>query len=157
MDNKIEWYKLRVHRENKFDALVSKLCATKDANNNAVFKTVKEFMVFAALIGYQLGMYKPLNNRAQSTSISMETYASTDHDAYIYILALTKYPELEILKDERLRDAIGVFESYCNAGLHHIDEWLIKNTDNPVLKDVLFKETLEYLTSEEFASDNSSL
>jgi len=150
MDNGIEWHKLRVHRENKFDALIGKLCATKDAkNNNSVFRTVKEFMVFAALVGYQLDKFEALGNRVNSTSISMETYASTDHDAYIYLLALTKSPVLDVIKDENLKDAICIFEGYCNGGLHHIDEWLMKNIDEPVFKDVLFKETLQYLTSTE--------
>jgi dnd system-associated protein 4 len=148
MVNGIEWHKLRVHRENKFEVLVNKLCATKDAkNHNAVFKTVKELMVFAALVGYQLDKFKPLDTRVNSTSISMDTYASTDHDAYIYLLALTKSPVLETIKDENLKDAIGIFEGYCNGGLHHIDDWLIKNIDEPIIKDILFKETLQYLTS----------
>lgn len=147
MVNGNEWQKLRVHRESKFENLVNKLCISKDNHNkNAVFRTVKELMVFAALIGYQLNKFKLLESRVNSTSISMETYANTDHDAYIYLLALAKSPTLDALKDEHLKDAIGIFEGYCNAGLHHIDNWLLQNMDEPLSNEVLFNETLSFLT-----------
>ena len=63
-------------------------------------------MVFAALIGYQLNKSKPLDSGMTTTSIILETYASTKHDAYIYLISLAKNESLDILKDENLRDAI---------------------------------------------------
>lgn len=148
MYNEIDWQKLRVHRENKFEPLVNKLCASKGAHNQkAVFKTVKELMVFAALVGFQLDKFEPMNSRSNAVSISMETYATTDHDAYIYLIALAKTPMLDIIKDENLKDAIGIFEGYCNGGLHHIDDWLTKNIDETIYSEVLFQETLEFLVS----------
>lgn len=147
MADGFEWQKLRVHRENKFEDLVNKLCSSKNSqNSNAVFHTVKELMVFAALVGYQLDKFKPLESRLNSISISMETYATTDHDSYIYLIALTKSPSLEIIKDENLKDAIGIFEGFCNGGLHHIDNWLLINIGASFFDDVLFNETLSYLT-----------
>lgn len=150
MTETFEWRKLRVHRDDRFEVLVEKLCSTKnDADKNFVFSTVKEFMVFAALVGYQLDYFQPLQSKINSTSISLETYATTKHDAYIYLIALAKEPSLSILKDEGLRDAIGIFEGYCNAGLLHIDSWVLNNINEPILENILFNQTLEFLSDNE--------
>ncbi|MGP8304587.1 hypothetical protein [Vibrio sp. YIC-376] len=145
-----EWRKLRVHRDDRFEQLVDKLCSTKGgADKDFVFNTVKEFMVFAALVGFQLNQYKPLASRSNTTSIALDTYATTKHDSYIYLIALAKEPTLDILKDQNLRDAIGIFEGYCNAGLIHIDNWVLNNISEPVLEETLFKETLDFLIDNE--------
>lgn len=145
-----EWHKLRVHREDCFEAIVEKFCSTKNsADTEYVFSTVKELMVFAAIVGFQLDEFKPLQSKSNCISISMETYATTKHDAYIYLLALAKKPTLDILKDEHLREAISIFEGYCNAGLQHIDNWIINNIGEPILEDILFNQTLNFLSDNE--------
>lgn len=145
-----EWHKQRVHRDNRFEALVEKCCSTKNsADKNVMFSTVKELMVFAALVGFQLGEFEPLKSKANCISISMETYATTKHDAYIYLLALAEKPTLDILKDENLRETISIFEGYCNAGLKHIDNWIIDNIGEPLLEDILFEQTLKFLSDNE--------
>ncbi|MBE8232324.1 MAG: hypothetical protein HAW67_01215 [Endozoicomonadaceae bacterium] len=146
----IDWRKLAVRRETRFEVLEKRFCSTKGASNSdTVFSTIKEFMVFAALIGYQLDKYKPIETKSGIGSILLETYASTEHDAYIYLIALSKEPSLSILKDENLRDAIGIFEGFCNAGLTHIDNWVMNNLSEPLIKNILFNQTLEYLIDNE--------
>lgn len=142
----IDWRKLSVRRDARFEVLEERFCSTKGAKSDEkVFSTVKELMVFAALIGYQLDDYQPLESKVNTTPILLETYASTHHDAYIYLIALAKEPSLDMLKDENLRDAIGIFEGYCNAGLKHIDNWIMNNISEPLVTNILFNETLDYL------------
>lgn len=147
MSETLDWGELRVHREDKYEHLVNKLCATKQADN--IFKTVKELMVLAALIGFQINEFKPLKSKAQTISISLRTYATTEHDSYIYLLALTKEPTLDILKDENLKQAISIFEAYCNAGLSYMDAWILNNSHESIIENSLFKMALEYLTKTE--------
>ncbi|WP_226048876.1 hypothetical protein [Vibrio vulnificus] len=118
MADMIDWRKLSVRRDARFETLEERFCSTKGAKSDSrVFSTVKELMVFAALVGYQLDDYQPLESKVNTTPILLDTYATTEHDAYIYLLALAKEPSLNMLKDEHLRDAIGIFEGYCNSGL----------------------------------------
>ncbi|WP_413479523.1 hypothetical protein [Vibrio hibernica] len=150
MAEMIDWRRLSVHRDNRFNDLDEKFCSTKGAKSDAcVFNTVKELMVFAALIGYQEDEYHPLNTKANTTPISLDTYATTNHDAYIFLLALAKNPSLDILKDESLKDAIAIFEGYCNGGLKIIDSWVMNNISEPLITNVLFKQTLNYLIEHE--------
>jgi dnd system-associated protein 4 len=143
----MDWRKLSVSRDSRFIALEMKLCSTKNSSNgHFIFSTVKELMVFAALVGFQLDEFQSLKSKTDSTPILLETYASTKHDSFIYLIALSKEKSLDILKDEHLRDAISIFEGYCNGGLKHIDDWIIDNIGEPLVSDVLFNQTLEFLT-----------
>ncbi|HDZ9483580.1 TPA: hypothetical protein RUZ85_001299 [Vibrio cholerae] len=142
----IDWRKLSVHRDVRFEALEERFCSTKGAKSDTrVFSTVKELMVFAALVGYQLDDFQPLESKVNTTPILLDTYATTGHDAYIYLIALAKEPSLDILKNENLRDAISIFEGYCNSGLKHIDSWIMNNIGESLVANILFNQALEYL------------
>ncbi|MFM4769842.1 MULTISPECIES: hypothetical protein [Aeromonas] len=151
MAEMIDWRNLPVYRDTRFANLEERLCSTKGANKSgtSIFKTVKELMVFAALVGYQLDEYKPLDAAVNKTDILLGTYATTMDDAYIYLIALTKNPSLDILKDDNLRDAIRIFEGYCNGGLKTIDSWIMSNIGEPLLANVLFNQTLGFLVENE--------
>ncbi|MDN2483436.1 hypothetical protein [Vibrio agarivorans] len=140
-----DWRKLNVYRDSRFEALESKLCTNKGSTDPDAFSAIKDLMVFAALVGFQLDKFEPLSDKVPKSSILLETYASTDKDSYIYLIALSKEPRLEILKDEHLREAISIFEAYCNGGLRYIDSWLMKNLSEPLVTNTLFNETLGFL------------
>ncbi|MGY6031279.1 hypothetical protein [Phytobacter sp. AG2a] len=146
----IDWRKLSVRRDSRFEFLEEQLCSTKGAKNDfQVFGTVKELMVFAALVGYQLDDYQPLESKVNTTPILLDTYSTTGHDAYIYLIALAKESSLDILKDENLRYAVNIFEAYCNSGLKHIDSWIMNNIGESMVANLLFNQTLEYLIENE--------
>ncbi|KJF81621.1 hypothetical protein [Photobacterium angustum] len=149
MADVIDWRKLSVRRDARFELLEDKFCSTKGASALAVFSTVKELMVFAALVGVQLNKYEPIAAKVKTTPILLDTYSSTNHDSYIYLIALFKEPTLDILRNENLRSAIGIFEGYCNGGLKHIDDWIMNNIGEPIMTNILFNQTLEYLVSNE--------
>ena len=150
MAEMIDWRKLAVRRDARFESLEERFCSTKGAKSDArVFNTVKELMVFAALIGYQLDDYQPLESKVNTTPILLDTYATTGHDAYIYLIALAKEPSLDTLKDEHLKGAIGIFEGYCNSGLKYVDSWIMNNIGEPLVANILFNQTLEYLIENE--------
>ncbi|MEZ8714743.1 hypothetical protein AB6D81_01980 [Vibrio splendidus] len=150
MVDMLDYQRLSVRRDSKFESLEHKFCATKGASKESVvFSTLKEFMVFAALVGYQLDEYQPIAAKTNTGTIQLDIYASTGLDAYIYLIALAKNPSLDILKDENLKDAIEIFESYCNAGLANIDNWVMSHMSEPLVSNVLFNQTLEYLIENE--------
>ncbi|MFO6424185.1 hypothetical protein [Motilimonas sp. KMU-193] len=150
MAEMIDWRKQPIRRDARFEGLEERFCQTKGAKTDTqIFSTVKELMVFAALVGYQFDDYCPIESKAKTTPILLETYATTGHDAYIYLIALAKEPSLDMLKDENLKDAIGIFEGYCNSGLKHIDSWIMNNIGESLVSNILFKQTLEYLVENE--------
>lgn len=150
MTERFDWRKLAVRRDSRFESLEERFCSTKGAKSNLmVFSTVKELMVFAALVGYQLGECQPIEAKVNTTSILLDTYATTNHDAYIYLIALASNPSLDILKDENLKKAIGIFEGYCNSGLKYIDSWIMNNISESLVTNILFNKTLECLVENE--------
>ncbi|MCG9732366.1 hypothetical protein L1D44_21560 [Shewanella sp. Isolate13] len=112
--------KLSVKRDRINEPLVDKLCIS-----NKVFTYIKDLMVFASMVGYNKGKRKPLSS--DTISISLETYATDQKDAFIYLLALITNKNGVCLKDENIADSIKVFEEYCNYGLEEIQLWLDEN------------------------------
>jgi dnd system-associated protein 4 len=123
-DDKQAWKKLSVRRDRKHEPLVEKLCSNKDGNK-PVFTYIKDLMLFASMVGYSKNQRLAVG--AENISIILETYASDQKDAFIYLLALITEKNGTILKDERLTEAIKIFEEYCNAGLQEIQLWLDEN------------------------------
>lgn len=149
MNNQFDWRKMSVCRSTNYESLVECYCKNSNSSGEVVFSTIKDFMVFSALVGYQLNLFKPLENKTNTISIILETYASTNHDSYIYLMALSKKPTLDILKDDNLKEAIEIFEAYCNGGLEHINSWVFNNVGQYLNSDILFNETLSYLNEAE--------
>lgn len=153
MNSSFDWRKLPVRRDKNFDVLVEKLCETKneidhtksEIENKKFFSTIKELMVFAALVGYEYGEKSVIDTKKESISILLETYATTDHDAYIYLLALTECKSLDTLKNENIKQAISIFENYCNGGLKIINNWMDENLNESLYSNIIFKKVLDFL------------
>ena len=122
--DKQAWKKLSVKRDRAHEPLVEKLCTDKDGNK-PVFVYLKDLMVFASMVGYSKGKRSPLSG--DGVSIILETYATDQKDAFIYLLALMTEKNGACLKDENLPASIKIFEEYCNAGLEEIQLWLDEN------------------------------
>ncbi len=144
-----DWREFSVNRSTRFSYLVERFCHTKgNEQKEAIFATVKEFMVYAALIGYEFNKYVPIPNTDSKTKITLGTYASTNHDAYIYLLGLTKEPNVELLSNDNIKNAILHFEAFCNGGLKIIDEWIIAGNAEGLGTNTLFNQAFEYSTRE---------
>lgn len=124
MSSNYDWRKQGVKREGNHEALVDKLCSGKNGQKG-IFRFIKDLMVFAAMVGYSQQERKPLNG--DSISIILETYATDEKDAFIYLLALMTEKDGVCLKDDNLPSSVKIFEEYCNAGLYEIQLWLDEN------------------------------
>lgn len=138
------WQKLPVRRDRKHEPLVSKLCVPSEGKK-AIFRFIKDLMVFAAMVGYQKNERSPLTN--DGISIILETYASDQKDAFIYLLALMTEKNGTCLKDENLLASVKIFEEYCNAGLEEIQLWLDESPGDlegiDTLSSKIFEQVLE--------------
>jgi len=138
--NVTDWRKLSVKRERRHEPLVDKLCSN-NLSSGSIFPFIKDLMVFAAMVGHSLGKRKSLSG--DSISIILETYASDEKDAYIYLISLMEKRDGSILKDENLQSAIKIFEEYCNAGLYEISLWLDENPGDLEGVDTLISKILD--------------
>ncbi|PML10544.1 hypothetical protein BCT86_00825 [Vibrio breoganii] len=151
MSSETAWRDLNVYRDSKYDNLVTRFCSTRtkttesENQQSVIFKTVKELMVFAALIGLETENYKPISG-GKKIPITLDTYSRTKHDAYIYLIALSQQPDLDVLKNENLPTAIKHFEAYCNGGLEVISNWILQNLSEDFGTNTIFSKVLEHLT-----------
>jgi dnd system-associated protein 4 len=147
-NTKIDWRNRNVYRDRKHEHLVKFLVEDKDT---AIFDFNKELMVFAAMVGYCFNVKKHLSS--DKIQISLGTYASSEDDGFIYLLALMEQRDAICLKESHIQDSIKFFEEYCNGGLDLINDWF--NTSKG-RADLLKLDTLEEKLLEQL-NINSSL
>ena len=128
---------IEVHRNRKYEPLVSKLCTEKHpVTKKPLFTFNKDLMVFAAMVGYTFDELEEVEDT--SIKITLQTYGTDNKDSYIYLLALMeqKHKEEEsgeegagshILKNDSIRQSVKPFERYCNGGLKLIKQWFDEN------------------------------
>lgn len=144
--DKLDWRKQRVERERTHEPLVARLCSSK-GTGKPLFAFNKDLMVFAAMVGHSLNKRTPL--KGDVIQIILETYATDQKDAFIYLIALMEERNATVLKDENLNDAIKIFEEYCNAGLYEINLWLDENPGDHEGIDTLYKKIFDKIVQNE--------
>ncbi len=140
------WQKIGVKRDRCHEPLVEKLCSDKDGNK-AIFRYFKDLMIFASMVGYSRGTRTEL--KSDTISIILETYATDEKDAFIYLLALMTEKNGACLKDENLYSSIQIFEEYCNAGLYEIQLWLDEEPGDYTGIDTLAKKVYDQVIDNE--------
>lgn len=135
-----EWRNLNVNRDRRHENLIDHLVTN---SQTALFRFNKDLMVFAAMLGYNYGIKKPLSN--DTIQIVLQTYHNTEDDGFIYLLALMDKRDAKYLKNENLAEAIKVFEEYCNGGLDLLQDWFASNPADIEKIDTLEEKILEYL------------
>lgn len=146
MTNELNWRSMSVNRDSCYEHLISKFASSENGRKK-IFSTNKDMMTFCAVLGYEKNKFLPIESTAKKISISLDTYSTTKDDAYIYLLALTREPILDVLKTENLHRAIKIFEGYCNAGLEILDEWNLKHSGDSEGFELLFEESFIHLSS----------
>lgn len=125
----IDWRTLNVKRNRRHEALVERFCP-KEAAQEPVFRYIKDLMVFAAILGYSNNKKEEIEGSG-TIPITLQTYSTDRKDYYIYLIALAYSKDPEILKNDRLIEAVEIFEKFCNGGLAIIDRWLEENPKDP--------------------------
>jgi dnd system-associated protein 4 len=150
-----KWLGVNVNRDRKHEPLVEKLTQS----DHVIFSHNKDLMVFSAMVGYSHDKFEPVSS--DKIQITLGTYANTEQDTYIYLLALLDKKDATCLKYENLNDSVKVFEGYCNAGLSIIQSWMDENPGDPTGIDTLEKKIIEQALRNEQRSqqnlDNDNL
>ena len=135
--NDRKWLGINIYRDRRHEPLVERLTQ----GEHIIFSHNKDLMVFAGMVGYSNKKSLPVSN--DKIQITLGTYANTQQDTYIYLLALLEYKNATCLKDEHLVDSVKIFEGFCNAGLDIIQGWLDGNPGDPSGIDTLEQKIVE--------------
>jgi dnd system-associated protein 4 len=150
------WMNINVLRSDEHADLVKRFCTQRNNDTGRpVFAFIKDFLIFAAMVGFTLEKKTPLIDRSNTTQIILGTYASDDKDGFLYLLALLDKKDVLCLKDTELSSAVKVFEEYCNGGLFEIQSWLDFNGGDMEGVDTLYDKILEQLLA--ISNDHSEI
>lgn len=113
-----------IWRDNKF-ASVTKRLVEDDTSycKQKIFTTYLDLMVFAAMIGFQMGISKTVEDKG--FEIPQRVFDNNNMDAYVYLCALQDQKSGEIFREKNDAECWKIFESYANAGLEIISNWLL--------------------------------
>lgn len=103
-----------------------------------IFSNYMELMVFAAMVGFHHGKKNPVTDRA--FEIPQRVFESNEADAYVYLCALQDQKDGDIFREKNENECWKIFESYANAGLEIIDNWLLDSPGDTDGVDTILNE-----------------
>jgi dnd system-associated protein 4 len=123
-----------VKRSKKFEATLQKL----GGKDSAMFPTLREALTFCAVLGYKERRLVPLDSAAGSEDIAGAQYQLNDAVDALFALALAETKGSDILRPERERECVQIYEEYANGGLELVQSWLDRYADLNV-EDAVFR------------------
>jgi dnd system-associated protein 4 len=128
------------------ESVVQLLCTDRDVDaERSLFPTIRELLVFAALLGYSENRRVPLDKTQGVIDISYQQFehpSSDGADEIVYLIALSEEKDLTILRRGNENKCAEIFEEYANGGLEMIRSWLSETGfeyPNKTLLEHLFK------------------
>lgn len=113
-----------IWRDEKYSVLAKRLVdiETKYCGQK-ILPSYRDLMVFSAMVGFHFGKSNPVTEKA--FEIPQRVFESNDSDVYIYLCALQDQKTGDIFREKNDNECWRIFESYANAGLGIIDDWLM--------------------------------
>lgn len=143
----------RVHEE-----MVQRLSNRKlpGANRN-LFPTIREFLCFAALLGYSENRKVPLDRSEGVEDVSYQQFERGDAEDLIYLIALGHTKNPEVLRDGEEGTCAEIFEEFANGGFEIIRDWLLRSggeyPDRAIIEGL---KELGYIDANEVAPEDLS-
>lgn len=122
-----------VKRSKKFETTLQKLGGGKDS----MFPTLREALTFCAVLGYKERRRVPLDPSTGTEDIAGAQYQLNDAVDVLFALALADTKGSDVLRPDRERDCVQIYEEYANGGLELIQSWLDRFADVDVEDAVL--------------------
>lgn len=123
-----------VRRSKVFEATLQKL----GGKEVALFPTLREALTFCAVLGYKERRKKPLDPNAGTEDIAGAQYQINEAVDTLFALALADSKTSDILRPEREKECVQIYEEYANGGLELIQSWLDRFADLDV-EDALWR------------------
>lgn len=88
-----------------------------------IFPTLREFLCFAAVLGFNTGKRRPLEGKLLELDGRVFDTHEQSRDI-VYLIALASAKDANILLPDKEDDAITIFEEYIASGLTELEQWL---------------------------------
>jgi len=96
-----------------------------------MFATLREFLCFAAVLGFGTGKRIALDGKL----IELDGRVFDTHEQsrdIVYLIALAESHNADVLLPEREDEAVGIFEEYIVSGMHELDLWMKECPDDHI-------------------------
>lgn len=117
-----------VRRSKRFEDTLQAL-GGKDA---VLFTTLREALSFCAVLGYKERRKLPLDPTAGTEDIAGAQYQTNEAVDVVFALALADAKTSDILRPEREKDCVQIYEEYANGGLDLVQGWTERYSDRNV-------------------------
>ena len=117
-----------IRRSKKFEEMVQVL-ASRKSDSSSVFGTIKQLMIFAAMLGFSKQRRTPLSSEYGYEDIMYETFTTDDSHDYIFLVAVAHIGDASILAEDNDEEIVTIFEEYANGGFEIISDWMFQNKD----------------------------
>ncbi len=94
-----------------------------------LFPTLREALTFCAMLGYRERRKLPLDPGAGTEDIAGAQYQLNEAVDMIFALALADSKTSDILRPEREKECIQIYEEYANGGLELVQSWIDRFAD----------------------------
>lgn len=122
-----------VKRSKKFEATLQKLGGGKDS----MFPTLREALTFCAVLGYKERRRLPLDASSGAEDIAGAQYQLNDAVDSMFALALAETKNSDVLRPDREKECVEIYEEYANGGLELVQSWIDRYADVSVEDAVL--------------------
>lgn len=109
-----------VKRSRKYEGALQ-LLGGKDST---MFPTLREALSFCAVLGYRERRRLPLDPSAGTEDIAGAQYQLNEAVDIVFALALAQEKSSDILRPEREKECIEIYEQFANGGLDLISGWI---------------------------------
>lgn len=114
-----------VRRSRRFENTLQAL-GGKDA---ILFTTLREALSFCAVLGYKERRKQSLDPNAGTEDIAGAQYQTNEAVDIVFALALADSRTSDILRPEREKACVQIYEEYANGGLELVQGWIEKYSD----------------------------
>jgi len=121
-----------VNRSKFHEKMVQRLCVEKLPElGKSLFPTIREFLSFAALLGYSEGRKIQLDRDDGVEDIAGAQYEHHEAIEILWAIAIAELTSSDILREGNEADCAEIYEEYANGGMTMVSEWLEAAPDQP--------------------------
>ena len=123
-----------VKRSKKYEATLQKL----GGKESLMFPTLREALTFCAVLGYKERRRLPLDSAAGTEDIAGAQYQTNEAVDAMFALALAATKASDVLRLDREKECVEIYEEYANGGLDLVQSWIDRYSDLNV-DDAVFR------------------
>jgi dnd system-associated protein 4 len=113
-----------IRRSQQFEETVRRLAEVQHPEaGRSVFPTMRELVCFAAVLGFECERKRPID--PQTNEIDGRIFSNSAQALdLLYLIGLADSRNIDILREEKEEEMIGIFEQYAQGGFEVIEGWL---------------------------------